>query len=480
MVPIRCAAVVLFLSLVTSISAATFTVTSSNDAGPGTFRQAILDANGSSGLDQIRFAITTVSVTSELPPVTSPLDIDGLIGSGRVDIMYVEPIEYSRLFRFAPGANGSVLRNAIVSESHPDIGYTVVTIEEGVAGVSLIDSDFRSGVSTYGSAVRIERIRAFSLYVAGGPDVQILGGTFESTHVAEGVTDVRVGLPGNGNSIRHLTVSASPGISIRNNTFTGPPIHGFSFPAIRVSSSAAATAIVEIDGNTISGGYTTGIALGGNARVQRNTIRGNTSGIRIDWFFPTLADIRIGGATAAEGNTIRDNGTGVEVAYGTGIRILSNAMFNNRIPIELGRDGLTPNDPAPDADEGPNTLQNYPVLTSRLENGSLVIDGTLTSNINKPYLVQLFWTDAAGTGQTLLASFNAVTNGSGEATFSRTITPAPGAAGVVTATATHNGSTSEAGASAHLPGHTIPTASTWALLLLAAALAAITLNRIGN
>ena len=39
------------------ISAVTFTVTNTNDAGAGSLRQAILDANASAGADDIVFAI---------------------------------------------------------------------------------------------------------------------------------------------------------------------------------------------------------------------------------------------------------------------------------------------------------------------------------------------------------------------------------------------------------------------------------------
>ena len=44
-----------FLLLVSSLSAATFTVTSTANSGPGTLRQAILDANASPGTDTINF-----------------------------------------------------------------------------------------------------------------------------------------------------------------------------------------------------------------------------------------------------------------------------------------------------------------------------------------------------------------------------------------------------------------------------------------
>ena len=58
-----------------SLPAATFTVTNTNDSGPGSLRQAILDANANSGPDTIAFNITgsgvhTISPASALPAIS--------------------------------------------------------------------------------------------------------------------------------------------------------------------------------------------------------------------------------------------------------------------------------------------------------------------------------------------------------------------------------------------------------------------------
>ena len=59
---------------------ATFTVTTTNQTGAGSLRQAILDANAAPGADIIHFNIASgVSIvpTSALPAITDPLTIDG-------------------------------------------------------------------------------------------------------------------------------------------------------------------------------------------------------------------------------------------------------------------------------------------------------------------------------------------------------------------------------------------------------------------
>ncbi|MCA1778202.1 MAG: hypothetical protein LC637_02110 [Xanthomonadaceae bacterium] len=70
-----------------SASAATFAVTSVADSGPGSLRQAILDANASPGANLIEFNIAgagphTIEPVSALPVLADPVTIDALTQSG--------------------------------------------------------------------------------------------------------------------------------------------------------------------------------------------------------------------------------------------------------------------------------------------------------------------------------------------------------------------------------------------------------------
>jgi len=65
-----------------SARAAIFTVTTTADSGPGSLRQAILDANTSPGSDGISFAIPgsgvhTIAVIDPLPAIAESVLIDG-------------------------------------------------------------------------------------------------------------------------------------------------------------------------------------------------------------------------------------------------------------------------------------------------------------------------------------------------------------------------------------------------------------------
>jgi len=71
------------------LRAATFTVTNTNDSGPGSLRQAILDANASPGADLISFNIPgsgghTISPQTALPALTdyAGVTLDGYTQPG--------------------------------------------------------------------------------------------------------------------------------------------------------------------------------------------------------------------------------------------------------------------------------------------------------------------------------------------------------------------------------------------------------------
>ncbi|MBI3418499.1 MAG: hypothetical protein HY043_24675 [Verrucomicrobia bacterium] len=80
-------ALVLLAATTTLSSGTTFTVTTTNDAGAGSLRQAIGDANASPGLDSIIFNIPgagphSIQPLSPLPTITDPVVIDGYTQPG--------------------------------------------------------------------------------------------------------------------------------------------------------------------------------------------------------------------------------------------------------------------------------------------------------------------------------------------------------------------------------------------------------------
>ena len=394
---------VALLSLAAPLSGATFTVTDTSDAGPGTFRQAILDANANPGLDQIRFTVPGVNVFAPLPDITDPVDIDGAFAPGSRFTISNAAAEGRLVFQ--TGSSGSVARNLAFD---PAV-LPVIRIHAGVTGVTIAGNDLRGRVAIdgnnnlFGGTTAADRnFGLYSLEISGSGN-EVVGNMVLAVGVTIGANN-RIGRAGNGNQTGNLSLHNAPGTIVEGNDIRA--ITGI--PNISVTQSAPTAP----------------------SMILGNTIRDGTVGVYVE--VP---------GTIIRGNTIRNHTWGVLVPTGaTGVEITGNSIFGNDIAIDLNSNGPSANDPAPDADTGANNLQNYPVLTSAtLNGGSLVVTGTLTSTPLLTYLVELFANDAADPeARTLLASFEVTADATGTAAFTRTITsPLPTADEVVTSTATN-------------------------------------------
>jgi parallel beta-helix repeat protein len=209
-------------------------------------------------------------------------------------------------------------------------------------------------------------------------------------------------------------------------------------------------------GNLVSGNRRAGIDMAGATNIKKN----NRNGKDING---TALPNEEGGALVGGSNSlIEDNdiwynsGPGIAVVAGTGHRISRNSIaFNTGLGIDLGDDGVTPNDFL-DADTGPNNLQNYPVLTSAtVANYQTTINGSLPSTPNTTFTLEFFGNNAASAsqaqGERFLGSDSVTTDSNGNATFSFTFEAAFG--NYVTATATDpDGNTSEFSAATAVTG----------------------------
>ena len=144
----------------------------------------------------------------------------------------------------------------------------------------------------------------------------------------------------------------------------------------------------------------------------------------------------IGGLGAGQGNIIAFNGTnGISVSSNnTGWAILGNSIFDNaRLGVTLqgcGANTATPNDDC-DTDNGPNNLQNYPVITSAsFSNGNVTVSGNLNSVPNTMFRIEFFSSASCdlsgfGQGQTFIGSTMVTTDGSCNANFGPLTFPIP-------------------------------------------------------
>jgi hypothetical protein len=258
----------------------------------------------------------------------------------------------------------------------------------------------------------------------------------------------------------------------------------------------AGTALIKINGGTITGSFSPligpglliqapqctveglivaaftgqGIVLQSNGNTVQNNIIGSDS-VSVTGGNGDDGILIAGSNNAILNNLIDFNaGNGVNVASGTGNSILGNSIqSNSKLGIDLGNDGVTPNDPG-DADTGPNGLQNFPVLTfANVAPNGIAVQGKLSSTPNSKFTIELFVDSTSdpsgfGEGDTFAQRLTVMTDAGGNAAFSAFLTPIPGS--LVTATATNaKNNTSEFSAGLNiLKGATIPAPSAPVLL----------------
>jgi CSLREA domain-containing protein len=436
--------------------ATTFTVNSTADTGDATpdgtcqtattgectLRAAIEEANANNNdptVDVINFAIPgaglhTISPSSALPIITNPVIINGYSQPGASAatsttgaVLKIElsganfPAQESFVGGLKIEANDSTVQGLVVNNWENGVflgvdatgnavrgnyigtnaaGDTKLDNTQGVALTNALNNNI--GGTTAG-ARNIISDNGIGIFISGGTDNKIQG-NYIGTNAAG---DARLG------NNQGVVLSNTP-----NNT-----IGGTTAAARNIISGNGTWGVLISDpdstDNKVQGNYigtdVTGTVTDPDGTPNNGDELGNgLNGVVIR---TGAANNIIGGTKATAGNIISGNGnsganplentlSGVEVQFdnsdapnkATGNRILSNSIYDN---VKLGIDlyytndppGVTPNDVAPlDLDEGPNNLQNFPVITSaRLTTRRIgghrrkvtLIKGTLNSEADK-------------------------------------------------------------------------------------------------
>jgi hypothetical protein len=132
-----------------SVHAATFTVTNLNNGGPGSLRQAVLDANAAPGADTINFSVSgTIVLTSGQLGITDALTIVGP-GAGNLTI---SGNANSRIF--------SVFENVADICATPGSDFPV-----SISGLTLTNG-LRNVVSSPGGALYSEKTHADEVVIS--------------------------------------------------------------------------------------------------------------------------------------------------------------------------------------------------------------------------------------------------------------------------------------------------------------------------
>ncbi|MHB8973952.1 MAG: DUF4347 domain-containing protein [Pirellulaceae bacterium] len=325
-----------------------------------------------------------------------------------------------------PGGAGSTIRGLVIN----GFAWAGILTEPGADGVTIqgnfLGTDI-TGTLDLGNGDAGVHLRSSSNQVGGSnpDDRNVISGndgrgvvtfTFGPIATANVVQNNYVGVDATGlvalgNTTAGIQVWNQDGMRIQDNVIAGNDGDGIW---LRAGSTNVNTLI---QGNRIGVGAK-GIASVGNIGA----------GILIE----TGSAITIGGALAGQANTIANNSSdGVSMTGGTGAAIRGNTIFNNAgLGIDLlGSNGATAND-ANDADNGPNNLQNFPVLANATVYGAdLHVVGQLQSTAATNFVIDFYWSPAGdpsgyGEGQTYIGSTNVTTNGSGNASFNLTFTGA--------------------------------------------------------
>ncbi|HFC11518.1 MAG TPA: right-handed parallel beta-helix repeat-containing protein, partial [Anaerolineae bacterium] len=230
------------------------------------------------------------------------------------------------------------------------------------------------------------------------------------------------------------------------------------------------TTIVANTGSGILVINSNDVAIGGLADGEGNFISGNGNhGINIDNSIRVVVNENTLGSDIAAGsagnglngvylhNGAHDN----QIAYNRirnntrdGVRVINSGTVNNPIRynsisdngeqgIDLGANGITPNDGAGDPDTGPNNLQNFPDIDSVSGTTDLTFTGFMTGNLGDIMRIDIFHSSSCdgthGEGKRYLGTYE-FTMTAGTNMFGSTLSNVNVSGGEITMTATGPGS----------------------------------------
>ena len=388
-------------------TATTLTVTSTADAGLGTLRQALLDANLSPSFNRIVFDIGSscgpkvINIMSPLPAINTALHIDGYTQTGAVRNTRSIGNDGQICIVLQQG-NGSTAVSGLViaSSADPEIALQIEGLGFSNFLVSAVSLAAGNGHSVLGSQF-------------GGviDAVNLLPSGYGVTVVSNAV-GVQIGGPdpGDRNTFGEA-VAAAISLTGSFGEFASQALVQNNYIGLAPNGSTALPndrGIViygdnhEVRDNVISSNDGVGILIDGSD-AHDNLIRNNLIGL-IDG--RCTADCERGNGShgihvsdSATRNTIRENtiahsgGDGVAVTSASGNPVFANSMFNNAGEgIDLGDDSLTLNDnDSSGAPAGAGNLdQNYPLLTTAVGTEALgSVSGTLSS-VNAWYRLDFY------------------------------------------------------------------------------------------
>jgi hypothetical protein len=266
----------------TTAQAADFTVTSTDDAGPGTLRQAIDDANGAAGPDTITISATgTITLMGALPAIADSVEINGpgqallTIDAGGASQVFIANGGVSATIRDLVATNGLGLMNGGAIVDGGTLTLTRVTVSNSTA------SSYGGGIEVAGGA----KLDASEITVSGNSGNISINGTGGGINVESGGTlhldDSTVS--GNSSTDNAGGVRVQGAATIRRSTINGNMALGGFAGGIGVTSATeeGGAGSLKLENSTVTDNSATttggGMWAGGNVDVVSSTFSSNSA-----------------------------------------------------------------------------------------------------------------------------------------------------------------------------------------------------------
>ncbi len=316
-------------------AASVFTVTNTNDSGPGSLRQAIIDANNSPGMDAVDFdfpgpsTTQTITLLSALPSITEAAIIDGTTAfSGQVELSGASA--GANVDGLVIQSGSSVVRGLVINRFGDD-GIQLSSSNNIVEG-NRIGTDIAGNAAGPGNAG--DGVRASTVI-----NNMIGGTTFAARNIisGNGLNGVFVaGGSATGNLVRGNFIGTNAaGTSAIGNALDGVRIQ---FAPNNTVGGTTAGARNVLSGNNQNGLHLFNSGAAGNL-IQGNLIGTDIAGVAdlgnsaLGVFINNAPDNLIGGTTPGTRNIISGNGQGgvqISLSSSTG-----NLVQGNHIGLDI-------------------------------------------------------------------------------------------------------------------------------------------------
>ncbi len=476
-----------------------FGVTNTNESGPGSLAQAILDANANPGADVIQFGIPasglqTIVLTGPLPPVTDPVLIDGYTQSGAS--ANTDPVADNAVLQIellGSGGDGlTILAGSSIVQGLILDGFdNAITLSGG--GDELVQGNFIGTDATGAAAIG----NFAGITISGGTSIDRVGDADPAARnlISGNIVGIQVTGTGSAKILGNLIgTDASGSIAVgnvtgiylsgsSNNQVGGPDagdanvVSGNASEGIDIDGSNGDLVQANLVGTDATGEFAvgngdSGIRIQGvseNFTVATNVISGN-AGPGIELNYGSLSTIvqdainsNLIGADFHGTSPIPNGGAAIRIDGGDSLRIFGNGIFFNPLgiwrltPVSFATVVVTQNSfrgnhglaivlgpAAAISPNSPGSPFNFPFVTSVTTDGtSTTIDGVYSGPPNTNVTIELFRSPACSRerpadfdeGLTWFDSIHVMTDGNGNLTFGDTVFGDLTAEGI-TATAT--------------------------------------------